>query len=220
MDKKKCRVNTEVFREILQICPRLPNQDFVELPLEEDLLTFIKELVTLCIFGKTTGLDRLRESRAQIMWAMYNKMNVDYVALLREDFMINLHTVRDDTLLRTLKFVSKIEDYQKYRALIPDGIINDDVKSASLMFIYFFAYELYLNLLSRNINPSASQQAALDNSLVALEKRLKIKRCNAKIAFTKPKKEETYQVTLEALKMSPCYPAFQRTAEVPEYYKH
>nr|GEV21090.1 retrovirus-related Pol polyprotein from transposon TNT 1-94 [Tanacetum cinerariifolium] len=76
LDKKKCRVDTEEFRKILQICPRLPNQDLMELPSEEDLLTFIKEL----------GLDRLRESRAQIMWAMYNQMNVDYVVLPRKDF--------------------------------------------------------------------------------------------------------------------------------------
>ncbi|GKB47609.1 hypothetical protein Tco_0898362, partial [Tanacetum coccineum] len=39
------------------------------------------------ISGKTTGLDRLRESRAQILWGMYNKKNVDYVALLWEAFM-------------------------------------------------------------------------------------------------------------------------------------
>ncbi|GJU32363.1 hypothetical protein Tco_1175952 [Tanacetum coccineum] len=107
-----------------------------------------------CISGKTTGLDRLRESRAQILWGMYNLKNVDYVALLWEDFMyqadnrdisptrkehmpyprftkviinhfiskdktismrnkINLHTVCDDFLLGTLKFVSKTKDYQK-----------------------------------------------------------------------------------------------------------
>ncbi|GKD51841.1 hypothetical protein Tco_1280817 [Tanacetum coccineum] len=44
LDKKKCRVDTEVFHEILQICPILPNQEFVELPSEEDLVSFIKEL--------------------------------------------------------------------------------------------------------------------------------------------------------------------------------
>ncbi|GJR97225.1 retrovirus-related pol polyprotein from transposon TNT 1-94 [Tanacetum coccineum] len=71
-----------------------------------------------------------------------------------------------------------------------------------------------------NMNHIASQQAALENNLVAPEKRLKIERCNARIAFTKPQKEETYQVTLEALKLSPCYPAFQITAEVPEIYMH
>ncbi|GJT71657.1 hypothetical protein Tco_1030943 [Tanacetum coccineum] len=70
------------------------------------------------------------------------------------------------------------------------------------------------------MNPIASQQATLDNSLVAPEKRLKIERCNARIACIKPQKEGSYQVTLEALKLSPCYPAFQITVEVPEIYMH
>nr|GEY05146.1 retrovirus-related Pol polyprotein from transposon TNT 1-94 [Tanacetum cinerariifolium] len=72
------------------------------------------------------------------------------------------------------------------------------------------------NILSRNMNPIATQQAAFDNALVPSKKRLKIERCNARIAFTKPQKEETYQVTLEALKLSPCYPAFQITTMIPD----
>ncbi|GKC95852.1 hypothetical protein Tco_1161294 [Tanacetum coccineum] len=88
------------------------------------------------------------------------------------------------------------------------------------MSINSFAYELYWNLLSRNINPVVTQQVALDNALVAPAKRLKIKRCNARIEFSKPQKEETYQVTLDALKLSPCYPAFQITVEVPKIYMH
>ncbi|GJZ78440.1 hypothetical protein Tco_0643277 [Tanacetum coccineum] len=94
LDKKKCRVDTKVFREILQICPRLPNQEFDDLPSEDDLVSFIKELdysgnyemlfairtdqmhqpwrtfvtvINRCISGKSTGLDMLRESRAQIL---------------------------------------------------------------------------------------------------------------------------------------------------------
>ncbi|GJV52438.1 retrovirus-related pol polyprotein from transposon TNT 1-94 [Tanacetum coccineum] len=43
-----------------------------------------------------------------------------------------------------------------------------------------------------NMNPIATQQAALDNALVPHEKRLKIERCNARIAFSKPHREETY----------------------------
>nr|GEU60534.1 hypothetical protein [Tanacetum cinerariifolium] len=57
----------------------------------------------------------------------------------------------------------------------------------------------------RNINPIATQQAALNNALVLSEKRLKIERCNARIAFNKPQRKETYQVTLEALKLSPYF---------------
>ncbi|GKF45930.1 hypothetical protein Tco_0135732 [Tanacetum coccineum] len=64
------------------------------------------------------------------------------------------------------------------------------------------------------MNPVITQQVALNNALVALAKRLKIERCNARIEFSKPQREETYQVTLDALKLSLCYPAFLITAEI------
>ncbi|GJV44427.1 hypothetical protein Tco_1428963 [Tanacetum coccineum] len=79
LEKKKFRVDTEVFREILQICPIILNQDFVAPPSEEELVTFIQEL------GYSDRCNM--ESQAQILWGMYNKKNVDYVALLWEDFM-------------------------------------------------------------------------------------------------------------------------------------
>nr|GEY13279.1 hypothetical protein [Tanacetum cinerariifolium] len=41
MDKKKHIVNLESFREMLHICPRLPNQPFVEPPFEEEILAFL-----------------------------------------------------------------------------------------------------------------------------------------------------------------------------------
>ncbi|GKB11976.1 hypothetical protein Tco_0845899, partial [Tanacetum coccineum] len=44
LDKKKCTIDVEVFRYILQICPRLPNQEFDALPLDEEIVSFIKEL--------------------------------------------------------------------------------------------------------------------------------------------------------------------------------
>ncbi|GKA33267.1 hypothetical protein Tco_0719634 [Tanacetum coccineum] len=63
-------------------------------------------------------------------------------------------------------------------------------------------------------------QVSLDNALVPPEKRLNNKKCNARIEFSKPQREETYQVTLDALKLSLCYPAFLITAEVPKVYMH
>ncbi|GJW86420.1 hypothetical protein Tco_0161760 [Tanacetum coccineum] len=44
-------------------------------------------IINRCISRKTTGLDRLRSSRAQILWGKFYQKNVDYVALLWEDFM-------------------------------------------------------------------------------------------------------------------------------------
>ncbi|GJT68778.1 hypothetical protein Tco_1020258 [Tanacetum coccineum] len=70
------------------------------------------------------------------------------------------------------------------------------------------------------MNLVATKQVALDNSLVAPEKRLKIKKCNARITFSKPEREEPYQVSLDALKLTPCYPAFLITIEVHQIYMH
>ncbi|GKB68569.1 hypothetical protein Tco_0929981 [Tanacetum coccineum] len=53
--------------------------------------------------GKTTGLDKLRLSRAQILWGMHYKKNVDYVELLWEDFTYQIdnrgHKKQDKILL-------------------------------------------------------------------------------------------------------------------------
>nr|GEW29044.1 reverse transcriptase domain-containing protein [Tanacetum cinerariifolium] len=89
LDKKKCRVDTEVFCEILHICPRIPNQEFDDPPSEDELISFIQELgySGICNMLSAIRLDSLRESRAQILWGMYNQKNVDYVALMWEDFM-------------------------------------------------------------------------------------------------------------------------------------
>ncbi|GJZ46634.1 hypothetical protein Tco_0594230 [Tanacetum coccineum] len=70
------------------------------------------------------------------------------------------------------------------------------------------------------MNLVVAKQVALDNYLVPSKKRLKIEKCNARIEFSKPQREETYQVTLDALKLSPCYPAFLITTKVHEVYMH
>nr|GEX93349.1 Gag-Pol polyprotein [Tanacetum cinerariifolium] len=44
MNNKKCIVNLEYFREILHICPRIPNQTFDELPFEQEILAFLRYL--------------------------------------------------------------------------------------------------------------------------------------------------------------------------------
>ncbi|GJX74462.1 hypothetical protein Tco_0313057 [Tanacetum coccineum] len=160
LDKKKFRVDTKVFREILHICPRLLNQDFFEPPSEEELVPFIQELS--CISGKTTGLDRIRESRAQILWARKEHMpNPRFTKVINNHFiykvktismrnMINLHIIRDDTLLGTLKFVFKSQDYQQYGALILDEMINQDIKDSK-------AYKTYLKFSTGKATPKKAR---------------------------------------------------------------
>nr|GFB53236.1 hypothetical protein [Tanacetum cinerariifolium] len=51
---------------------KLSNQDFVKPPSEKEMVSFIQELgySSKCISRKSSGLDRLRPSRAQILWGV------------------------------------------------------------------------------------------------------------------------------------------------------
>ncbi|GJZ89607.1 hypothetical protein Tco_0661389 [Tanacetum coccineum] len=45
MDKKRCIIDVEVFCDTRHICPRLPNQEFVEPPsYDTEIMSFFKEL--------------------------------------------------------------------------------------------------------------------------------------------------------------------------------
>ncbi|GJY11300.1 hypothetical protein Tco_0379485 [Tanacetum coccineum] len=90
--KKKFYLNLETFRDIFQICPRVHGQDFDELPTNDVIVSFFKELghtgeiksitdvdqmhqpwrtfatiINRSLSGKTSGLDKLPLSRAQIL---------------------------------------------------------------------------------------------------------------------------------------------------------
>ncbi|GJW79967.1 hypothetical protein Tco_0143942 [Tanacetum coccineum] len=118
MDKRKrFKLNLEIFRDIFKICPRVQGQDFDALPTDEEIMSFLRDLghtreinslndvvvdqmhqpwrtfaalINRSLSGKTTGLDKLRLSRAQILWGMYHQKNVDYVELLWEDFIYQI----------------------------------------------------------------------------------------------------------------------------------
>ncbi|GJV46750.1 hypothetical protein Tco_1436962 [Tanacetum coccineum] len=105
------------FQVALDMCPKLPGQEFVDPPFEKDILTFMRELgysgnikllsdvkvdtlpqpwrtfgtiINKCLSGKVTRIDTLRLSRAQILWGLYHQENVDYVYLLWEDLVFQI----------------------------------------------------------------------------------------------------------------------------------
>ncbi|GJW07639.1 hypothetical protein Tco_1570062 [Tanacetum coccineum] len=117
LNTKRYSFDLETFRDMLQICPKIPGQKFVDPPFEEEILTFMRELgysgnikslsdvkvemlpqpwrtfrtiINKCLSGKVTGLDLLRLSRAQILWGMFHQKNVDYVYLLWEDLVFQI----------------------------------------------------------------------------------------------------------------------------------
>ncbi|GKA22989.1 hypothetical protein Tco_0708951 [Tanacetum coccineum] len=64
-----------------------------------------------------------------------------------------------------------------------------------------------------------AQQTKLDLELVPKENRLDIGKCNGRIPRGLKPKEETFQVVLDALALTPCYPAFLITADVLEMHQ-
>nr|GEU31917.1 pentatricopeptide repeat-containing protein [Tanacetum cinerariifolium] len=95
---KKCKVDVELFKKILGICLRVPNEDFIVPSFEESLINFLYELgykgqinklesmivdhmhqpwralatiINKRLYGKTSNNDRLRQSRVGIIWGAY-----------------------------------------------------------------------------------------------------------------------------------------------------
>nr|GEU78469.1 reverse transcriptase domain-containing protein [Tanacetum cinerariifolium] len=65
-----------------------------------------------------------------------------------------------------------------------------------------------------------AQQTKLDLELVPKENRLDIGKCNGRIPHGLKLKKETFQVVLDVFALTPCYPAFVITVDVPEVYMH
>ncbi|GJV08090.1 hypothetical protein Tco_1345746 [Tanacetum coccineum] len=140
MNGKSHTVNVDNFRDMLKIFPKLPGQKFEDPPLEEEILSFIRDLghtgeikflsdvnvnhmhqpwrsfaaiINKCLSGKTTALESLRLSRAQILWGMYHNKNVDYVYLLWEDlvFQVENKNSKKNNDMYYPRFTKVIVDY-------------------------------------------------------------------------------------------------------------
>ncbi|GJY51652.1 uncharacterized mitochondrial protein-like protein [Tanacetum coccineum] len=187
---------------------KLPNQEFVEPPNDEEIASFIKEL------GYKGDIESITKTfKSTNLIGDVLQQNVDFVDLLWEDFMFQidnkdtsvvrqenmpdprftkviinyfiskdksisirnilfLHTVQDDSLLGTLKFVSKTEEHQVYGALIPAKMTNLKMHNSP-------AYETILAYATGPIPPKKARKfkkpASLSKkkTLVAVEESAK-----------------------------------------------
>ncbi|GKC97428.1 hypothetical protein Tco_1167703 [Tanacetum coccineum] len=65
-----------------------------------------------------------------------------------------------------------------------------------------------------------TQQTKLDLELVPKENRIDIGKCNGKIPRGLTPREPTFQAVLDAIALTPCYPTFLITTDVPKVYMH
>ncbi|GJR26036.1 hypothetical protein Tco_1102268 [Tanacetum coccineum] len=170
--KKRFKLTLEVFRDIFQICPRVQDQDFDALPTEEDTVSFLRDLghtgditslndvvvdqmhqpwrtfaalINRSLSGKTSGLDKLRLSRAQIIWGMYFQKNVDYVELLWEDFTYQIDD-KDFQKQEKIKEASQI-----YGVVLPECLTSPEMKE-------FKAYKTYLGYATGAVPPKIARK--------------------------------------------------------------
>nr|GEW34388.1 hypothetical protein [Tanacetum cinerariifolium] len=154
MNDRSHTLNVENFSDMLHICLRLTSQRFEDPPLEKEIISFIRDLghtgeikvltdvnvnymhqpwisfaaiINRCLSGKTTGLDSLCLSRAQILWGMYHKKNVDYVYLLWEDLIPK--PTRSTTLLHLEQYLQK--EKTKYNKKTNEHVTSPKSKTAS-----------------------------------------------------------------------------------------
>ncbi|GKB09065.1 hypothetical protein Tco_0837377 [Tanacetum coccineum] len=74
--------------------------------------------------------------------------------------------------------------------------------------------------IKKHVYITASNKTKLDLELVPKENILDIGKCNGRIPRRLTPKEPTFQVVLDAIALTSCYPAFLITADVPEEYMH
>ncbi|GJS77276.1 hypothetical protein Tco_0727157 [Tanacetum coccineum] len=156
---KRCVVDAEVFRKILNICPRVEGEEFTELQDDDATLTFLinlgyKAIINKCISRKTVSNDRLRKSRIDILWGMFYKENVNYPELIWEDFAFPIdHRIEKKSRREICHSPNSLkigEDYQEYGLLILKTMLTEAIKRSE-------SYQMFIKYSTGQIPPKKSR---------------------------------------------------------------
>ncbi|GJU99233.1 retrovirus-related pol polyprotein from transposon TNT 1-94 [Tanacetum coccineum] len=183
----KCLVDAEVFRKILDICPRVEGEEFTELQNYDATLTFLIDLGYKGLLHKHTSIE-----------------NVDYPELIWEDFAFQIHhrkekksrretmpfprftkviinhflsqhkslsklkfqyfnTIKDDGIVSRFKFVRIREDYQEYGLPISETMLTEVIKQSE-------SYQMFIKYsTAENIIPDLDVTLELGKSISLTE---------------------------------------------------
>nr|GEV18763.1 hypothetical protein [Tanacetum cinerariifolium] len=100
-------------------------------------------LINRGLSGKTSGLDKLRLSRAQILWGMYYQKNVAYMELLWEDFIYHIDN-------KVYEKQEKIINSHLWK-LLPETLTSPEMKESK-------AYKTYLGYASGTVPPKIARK--------------------------------------------------------------
>ncbi|GJV59615.1 hypothetical protein Tco_1465715 [Tanacetum coccineum] len=148
MNKKSYSFDLEMFRNMLQICPKVPGQKFEDPPFEEEILAFISDI------GYPGHIKSLSEE--DLVYQIENKVskrNKDmyyprFTKTIINHFMsqdqsiprrnkVDWHMANDDPILTTMRFIPQHEVVQKYGAILPDNLTNQAMKESEAYKTYY-----------------------------------------------------------------------------------
>nr|GEY87828.1 hypothetical protein [Tanacetum cinerariifolium] len=134
MDNKKRIVSLEYFREMMHICPRLPEirklTDVNINKLHQPWRSFTP-IINKCLSGKSTGYDGLRFTNVIILYFMTKD------PLIPRRNKVNWHYVRDDKMFTTIKLVSRHQNTQQFGVILPIELTNEDIRNSKAYKEYY-----------------------------------------------------------------------------------
>ncbi|GJR60532.1 hypothetical protein Tco_1502694 [Tanacetum coccineum] len=117
--------------------------------------------------GKVSGLDKIRLSRVQILWGMYYKKNLDFVALIWEDLAYQIDNIDS-------KKQDKIHaDSQVYGAILLETMTNQARRDS-------VAYKTYYAIASGFEPLQIKKQKKSESTISSVESPSKKKPAKAK----------------------------------------
>ncbi|GJS67540.1 hypothetical protein Tco_0682104 [Tanacetum coccineum] len=152
---KKCVVNADVFKTILDICPRVEGVNFTDVPDDDTTLAFLIKLGYKGPLYKHTNIENVdypeliwedlayqinhrkekRSRRENMPFPRFTKVIINHF-LKQQDSFSNLkyqhyHIIKDDGIVCRLKFVRIGEDYQEYGLSIPKTMLTEETIDVS-----------------------------------------------------------------------------------------
>nr|GEW38362.1 hypothetical protein [Tanacetum cinerariifolium] len=226
MNNKKHIVNLEYFREMLQICPRIPNPKFDKLPFEDEILTFLRELghigeikmiidvninklhqpwtsfvavINKCLSGKSTEHKDAKKSN-EMYYPRFTKVIVNFFMTKNQSISkrnkVNWYFARDDHMFTTIKLVSRHQNTQQYGAILTIELINETIRNSESYKEY---YAIALGVEPPKIKASVrKKKSSSDTTITMPPQTVKGKRLKTSAKVDKPTKEKQPAKTFKA----------------------
>ncbi|GKA44316.1 hypothetical protein Tco_0737040 [Tanacetum coccineum] len=142
INKKKVSLDVDIFREIIHFCPKIPRQKFEDLPLEHDILSFIRDLGHTGDITYLTDIENKDGKKTYKMsYPRFTKIIIDYFmskdqSISRRNKMF-WHTARDDTMFTSMRCISRHEDTQVYGTIFQKELTNQAMLESNAYKTYY-----------------------------------------------------------------------------------